>query len=84
MKKIAEFEDYLRVYTTEGERIVPMSQVRAVLRKAPARASESGSRIAHFYATPPAVGVELRSGEIIWSDGETDWYYSGEPTRVGK
>lgn len=84
MKKTPEFEDVIRIYTAEGERIIPVSQVRAVLRKAPTQTTFDGSRLPHFFASPPAAGIELRSGEIIWSEGDTDWYYSGHPTRVGK
>ena len=84
MMKTANFEDSIRIYTAEGERIIPLSKVKAVLRKTPPARIAGESRIAHFFATPPAVGIELRNGEIVWSDGETDWYYSGEPTRVGR
>jgi hypothetical protein len=84
MKKTPAFEDVLRVYTAEGERVIPLSQVRAVLRKSPANAASEASRIAHFLAPQPAVGIELRNGEIVWSDGESDWYYSGSPSRVGR
>jgi hypothetical protein len=55
-----------------------------VLRKAPRGPVDGGLRIAHVLGPPPAVGIELRSGEIIWSDGETDWYYSGQPSRIGR
>ncbi len=84
MKTTAEFEDYLRVYTTDGERLIPMSQVRAVLRKAPMHTLEVASRVAPYFSTPPAVGVELSNGQIVWSAGETDWYYNGHPSRVGR
>ncbi|MBW3599525.1 MAG: hypothetical protein KY475_19910 [Planctomycetes bacterium] len=84
MKPTAAWEDALRIYTAEGERRIPVSQVRSVLRKTPRLEAMGESRFTHFFATPPAVGIELRSGEIIWSDGETDWYYSGEPARVAR
>jgi hypothetical protein len=69
MKKTPEFEDVIRIYTPAGERIVPLSEVQAVLRKAPTQAVFEGSRLPHFFTSPPAAGVELRSGEIIWSEG---------------
>jgi hypothetical protein len=81
MRKTAAFDDVIRIFTPEGERLIPLSQVRAVLRKSSRTPMPGDSRVSHCFITPPAVGVELRSGEIVWSDGETDWYHSGEPAR---
>jgi hypothetical protein len=78
-----EFDDCLRIFTPEGEKSIPWSQVKAVLRKAPTSALTEGLGLSRHFPPPSAVGVELRSGEIIWSDGDTDWYFSGQPSRGG-
>jgi hypothetical protein len=79
-----EFNDYVRIFTPQGEVVIPWSEVKSVLRKAPTFALTEGLELSRHFPPPPAVGIELRSGEIIWSDGETDWYFSGEPSRIGK
>jgi hypothetical protein len=79
-----EFEDFVRILTAEEEKAIPLSQVKAILRKAPTSTLTEGLDLSRRFPPPPAVGIELRSGEIIWSDGETDWYFSGHPSRVGK
>lgn len=82
MRTTPEFEDFIRIYTSAGESIIPLSQVRAVLRKSPHVHRFEEACPAGPVPNAPAVGVELRSGEILWSAGENDWYYSGEPSRL--
>jgi hypothetical protein len=82
--KTPEFEDFVRIFTPEGEIAVPLREVRAILRKSPTSALTQGLELSRHFPPPPAVGVELKDGEIVWSDGETDWYYSGHPSRIGK
>jgi hypothetical protein len=77
------FEDYVRIFTPQGEVAIQWSQVKAVLRKAPTSDLAEGLQLSRHFPPSPAVGIELQSGEIIWSDGETDWYFSGQPSRIG-
>lgn len=73
--------DLLRIATPEGERVVPLSQVKRVLRRRPATSTvgPKAPQAAPQRIVDHAVGVELRKGDIVWSWGSSDWYYSGEP-----
>jgi hypothetical protein len=73
--------DLIKITTPEGEQSFPLSNVRRILRRRFEVDNKAAGKpqAASLRLDDHAIGLELKKGELVWSCGSSDWYYSGEP-----